>query len=112
MILFYQLTLRRQLLTAGLRNHPDDAAARLLADDFALFEIIADPAIPAEVSVLVRMPLGRTFLDVTTELLNLERLAIILQADVIDGDEVMVHSGHAGLAALFAFHARYEEAAL
>jgi len=122
---FYELTLRpqsalplrresvrQQLLSAGLRTPLDNPATGLLADDFALFEIIANPAMPAGVWVLVRIPLGRTFLELTTELLNLERLALILQADVIDGDEIMVHSGHAGLAALFAFHARYERAAL
>lgn len=104
-------TLHEKLLAAGLQAHPDSGTPEMLADGFALFEIIAQPECPAGVSVRVKIPYGRELFDLTLGLLNLERLARVIGADMLDGDEVMVHSGQAGLVALFAFHARYERAA-
>ena len=103
-------TLREKLLLAGLNVHPDVATPGTLFDNLSLFEIISDLAVPAGLSVLVKIPCGRDFFDLTLGLLNLERLAGVIDADMIDGDEMMVHSGPEGLVALFAFHSRYERA--
>jgi hypothetical protein len=102
--------LRQKLVSVGLKVHPDSVAPGMLSDDFAPLEIIADPQVPAGVTVLIRIPYCRDFFDLTLELLNLERIAGMIDADMLDGSEVMVHSGREGLASLFAFHTRYERA--
>lgn len=41
----------------------------------------------------------------------IERIgAGVIDADMLDGDEMMTHAGPEGLVALFAFHSRYERA--
>lgn len=102
--------LREKLMLAGLWVQPDAVPFGMLGDGLARFEIIADPDAPAGVSVAVQIPNGHKFVDVTIELLHLERIAGVIEADVIDGDEVIVHCGQQGLASLFAFLARYERA--
>lgn len=102
--------LRNQLLAAGLKARPDSTPPGLLCDGCALFEIVADALVPPGVGVLVKIPFRREFFDFTLELLNLERISCIINAELIDGEEVLVHSGKEGLVSLFALHARYERA--
>jgi len=103
-------TLREKLLLAGLKVQPDSGPPGLLFDDLAHFAIVPDDGIPAGLCVLVKIPFGRALFDLTLGLLNLERLAGVIDADVIDGDELMIHAGPEGLVALFAFHSRYVRA--
>ena len=105
-------SLRQQLLAAGLTHHEDPASQAWLRDDLAHFEIVADAAIPSGLCVVVRIPYHQEISHVTRELLNLERLSEVIDADLFDGDEMMVHDGWAGLDSLFAMFERYERAAV
>jgi hypothetical protein len=115
----YELTLRpkstdliskeslgNKLLSAGLKVHPDSIPPGMLCDDLALFAIVADPEVPAGVRVLVKIPYGQDFFDLTIELLNLELLARAIDANMLDGEEVMDHSVRGDVA----FHTRYRRA--
>lgn len=105
-----QHQLRNQLLAAGLKPRLDSTPAGLLHDGCALFEIVADALVPPGVGVVVKIPYRQAFFDFTLELLNLERISCVINAELIDGEEVLVHSGQEGLVSLFALHARYERA--
>ena len=101
-------SLREKLLTAGLKACPDSVSPGLLRDYCAVFEIVADSKIPAGVDVMVKIPFRRKLLDFTLILLNLERLSGILNADLIDGDKVLVQSGENCLVPIIELYARYE----
>lgn len=103
-------TLRTQLLGAGLQLHPDYAIHGILVDGLARFEIIANTAVGAGVSVLVKIPYGLEFCEVNIELLKLVRLAGLIEAEVVVGDEVVVYPGPEGLDSLVGFCTRYDRA--
>ena len=103
--------LRGQLLAAGLKPRHNPITPGLLCDGCASFEIVADPLVPPGVSVVIQIPSRRELFDFTLELLNLERISCLIHAELIDGEEVLVHSGMEGSLSLFALHARYERAA-
>jgi len=105
-----QHRLRKQLLAAGLKPRLDSTPPGFLHDKCALFEIVADALIPPGVGVVVQIPYRQAFFDFTLELLNLERISCVINAELIDGEEVLVHSGTEGLVSLFALHARYQRA--
>ena len=100
---------RKQLVAGGLTARTDSPSARWLSDDCALFEIVANPTSGPE-AVRVEIPYQCDFKDFTRELLNLERISFFLNAELFDGDEVLVNVGKEGLASLLALHARYERA--
>lgn len=107
-------TLRDLLLVAGLNPGlmpgPVSVAAEVMRNGCALFQIVADSQIPQGLGVLVKIPYHRELLDFTLDILNLERISHAINAELIDGDEVLVHAGEAGLECLFALRARYERA--
>lgn len=103
--------LRNKLLAAGLKARSVAPSSDVLCDELADFEIVTDADAPPGLSVVVSIPYRREFYDVTLELLNLERISAAINAELLDGNEILVHHGKEGLAALFALHARYERAA-
>ena len=104
-------TLRHQLLTAGLKPRHDPLTPGLLCDSCATFEIVADALVSPGVGVVVKIPYRLELFDFTLELLNLERISCVINAELIDGKKVLVHSGKEGSVSLFELHARYERAA-
>ena len=119
----YELTLRLKssepvgmtelldrLRKAGLHLDAGQYPSGLLGDGIVSVEVVTDAAIPAGVRVLVRIPHHREFVDVHLALLSLERLARAIDAEIVDGDEIILHSGPDELACKMAFHARYENA--
>jgi hypothetical protein len=105
-----KMALRTKLLSAGLQVRPDCGRHELLGDGFAVFEIVDDSEISSGCSVVVRIPCRRDLFDVTLEFVNLERIARVLDADLIDGNEAAAHRGKESLISLFALHASYERA--
>lgn len=81
--------LHKKLLSLGLRSDPNSVPAGLLNDGFALLEIENDPNSSIGSSITAKFPYCRPLQDVCRELMALNMIALVVDAEVRDGDTII-----------------------